>query len=123
MSSGLRDEQLRLFLEKYAHDRIRIELLDFWRRHPNARFAVGAISCALDCRRLETRRALVELVENGVVDTVFQNGLTLYFLTPDEARRRLVLEVATIDWEKWRALISFSERRITARDQIAAREG
>ena len=118
MSSGLREKEMRVFLEKYAHDRIRIELLDFWRRHPNARFAVGAISCALDCRRLETRRALSELVENGVVESVFQDGLPLYFLTLDETRRRLVLEVAAIDWEKWRALIGFAGRRNICREQF-----
>ena len=82
--------------EDRSHDRVRAGLLDFWRRHPNASFEAGAISCAFCCRGLPAGRALSELVHEGIVETEIRGGLTLYRLTSDNEKRRQVLELVDV---------------------------
>jgi len=92
-------EELLRFLEEYATDRLKTELLAFWGRHPKARFSRGAICCALDVARLDVDRALKQMVETGLVDLYTQNNKTpLYSLTGDEKICHMVLEVASLSW-------------------------
>lgn len=111
----LSEEQLSRFLEEFAGDRLKVELLAFWGRHPNARFTVGAISCALDCRKLDTDKALKDMVEVGLVDTYTHNDVLFFSLTMNEERRPPVLELASLGWDRWQVML----RRIERRDEVA----
>jgi hypothetical protein len=91
-------EELLGFLEQYATDRLKTELLAFWGRHPKAKFSRSAIRCALDFGKLDVDRALEQLVETGLVDVCANSKMPLYSLTANEERRRLVLELASLSW-------------------------
>ena len=104
-------EELYRFLEEHGNSRVKRELLDFWGRHPNAKFSRHAICFALDCGKLEANKALRALVDAGLVDNHTNNGLTLYSLTENEEKRRLVLELAALDWDQWDTLIKRVEQR------------
>jgi len=103
--SILSEEQMLRFLEEYAGDRLKMELLAFWGRHPNARFSRGAISCALDCKKLNIDRALKDMVEVGLVDIYNCNGVPFYSLTVNEERRRPVMELACLGWGQLQLMI------------------
>lgn len=103
--SMLTEEQLLRLLEECARDRLKIELLAFWGRHPNARFSRGAISCALDCKKLSVDRALKDMVETGLVDTHSCNGVPVYSLTANEERRRPVIELASLGWDQLQLMV------------------
>jgi len=107
----LTEENLYRFLEQHENNRVKRELLAFWGIHPNAKFGRRAICYALDCGKLEADRALRALVEAGLIDTHMNNGLTLYSLTRDEAKRRMVLELATLDWDQRQLMLKRIERR------------
>ena len=99
------EEQLLRFLEEYARDRLEMELLTFWGRHPNARFSRGAISCALDCKKLSVDRALKDMVGLGLVDTDNCNGVPFYSLTANEEKRRPVMELASLGWDQLHLMV------------------
>ena len=103
--NALTEKQLLRLLKQYASDRLKMELLAFWGRHPNAKFTRGAISCALDCKKLDMDRALKDLVERGLVDMHKHNGVTFYALTTNEERRRVALELAALGWDQRRLML------------------
>lgn len=78
------------------------ELLAFWNRHPNGKFPVSTISCALDYRKIKVKKALEELVKTGLIDAYIESGLTLYSLTKDENKRELVLQSLASDRNRQR---------------------
>jgi len=107
-------ESLYRFLEKYGNTREERELLAFWGMHPNARFTRYTICYGLDCSKQEANRALMALVEAGVIDTNSCNGLIFYSLTKNEEKRRPVVELAALGWDQWLAML----RRIEHRDRL-----
>ena len=96
----LSEEQLLQFLEKNAGDRLKMELLAFWGRHPSAKFTRGAISCALDCKRSAMDRALKDMVATGLVDACTHNGVPFYSLTTNEEKRLVALQLAALGWDQ-----------------------
>jgi DNA-binding transcriptional ArsR family regulator len=72
--------QLSRIYSGHGNDELKKELLAFWSRHPNGEFLASIISCALDYRKCEVKKALEELVKTGLIDTNPQSGFTLYKL-------------------------------------------
>jgi hypothetical protein len=93
-------------------------LLRFFVVHPNGRFNKLAILHALDedGTRPEVERDLAELVDDGVVKMMVENGACYYSLTCDEPTRHLVLNLAEFDWYQWQRLDHYyvADRRIPA---------
>ncbi len=98
-------EDLYRFLQEHGDSWVKREMLLFWGMHPNARFDRRAVHYALDYSRMETERALRTMVEEGLVDKNICNGVTLYSLTAEEERRRVVLELAALSWDQWSLML------------------
>ena len=81
------DEQSRYVLAGSTGDRLRMELLDFWSRHPGGRFTVDAISWALDSRKRDVGRALGAMVADGLVHIYYYDGAARYSLAASEEIR------------------------------------
>ena len=113
------EERLYRFLQEHGNNRVKRELLLFWGMHPQARFDRRAVCYALDCNRLEAEIALGAMVDEGLLDKDASNGVVLYLLTTNEARRRAVLELAALSWDQWQSLL----RRIGQRDRVASCPG
>ena len=62
--------------------------------HHSAKFSKPIIKYGLDCNKRELEIVLQAMVEAGLVETHFQNGVTLYSLTTNEEKRRTILEFA-----------------------------
>jgi len=107
----LAEESLSCFLEKHGGNRAKTELLAFWSRHPNAKFSRLVLSHALDQTKLDTDRALKDMVESGLVDTYTRNSVTLFSLTTNEEIRRPVLEMAALDWNQWQLVLKHVEQQ------------
>ena len=85
--SPLREEELLRFCGEYVADLLTMELLAFWGRHPNCRFTIDAITCAMDARRRNVERALNGLLAedlNNVGEGIRQ--LELLLQVPDQTR-------------------------------------
>jgi hypothetical protein len=98
-------------MEEHGDNRVKMGLLLFWGCHPNAKFASNAICYALDCTKLEMDRGLKALVEAGLVDTHILNGVTFYSLTSNDERRRPVLDLAALNWDRWRLMLNRLEQK------------
>jgi hypothetical protein len=84
-----------------------LELLRFFGAHPNTRFNRLAVIHVLseEGSKLEVERALVHLTDKGVVKSCIESNAHLYILTKDEAIRRLVLELARLEWSQWQLIL------------------
>jgi hypothetical protein len=94
------EENLYQFIRKYADKPLKMELLAFWGRHPNAKYSKLAIYHVEDCRKVDVCRALEDMVEAGLVNAHMHNGTLLYSLTTNEEKRRLVMKLATLGWDQ-----------------------
>ncbi|HEY48823.1 MAG TPA: hypothetical protein G4O13_02100 [Dehalococcoidia bacterium] len=104
-TSSLFNQELLQFCGEHARDRFSMELLAFWGRHPHGRFTVGAITCAMDAKRLSVERALRGLVAQGLVTASVQNDKTLYYLVDNEKIRQQIVELAELNWCGRRAMV------------------
>lgn len=107
----LSEEALLGFCREYASDAASMQLLAFWGEHPRATFAMSAVAGALGCGRLQASRALAGFVELGLVEMCMENGSTCCRLTMDEGRRRPVLGIAAMGWDRWMAATRRAEGR------------
>ena len=71
---------------------IKSELYLFWSRYPNAKFGRSAIRIDMSCSMMEMDRVIKDMVRDGLLETYIQNGMTLYALTTNEEKRRIILE-------------------------------
>jgi hypothetical protein len=94
------------FLQKYGDSWVKRELLLFWIMHPNTRFSRKAIGYSLTSNNLDVEGSLKIMVEEGLIDESVSNGVTLYSLTLNEERRRLILELANLGWNRWQYMLS-----------------
>lgn len=110
--TGPTQEELDRFLEEHGNNQVKRGLLEFWGRHYDAKFSRRVICYALDCSKLEAEGALRAMVEEGLLDKHITNGVTLYSLTRNEEKRRLVLELAVLGWDQWNIMIKRIEQEL-----------
>ena len=67
----------------------------FWGMHSKGRFDERTICYALDHELLDVDRELQVLVDAGIVEKEVENGVGLYWLTMNEAKRRSIVEWAS----------------------------
>lgn len=111
MQPAINQQDLLSLLEKYGSNRAERELLIFWSRHPNARFARPAIIYAFDYNRSELERALRAQIEAKLVDVISEHGQTYYSLTVNEAKRQPVLALSALHWGQWQLMLDSLERK------------
>jgi hypothetical protein len=109
---SLTEESLYRFLEEHGNSRVKRQLLLFWGMHPNAKFSLLALRCAVDCSRPDMKMALRSMIEEGLLDTHIYNDVSLYSLTRNEERRRPVLELAALGWDRWLPMRKRIEQKI-----------
>jgi hypothetical protein len=109
------EESLYQFLKEHGNNWVKRELLLFWGMHPNTKYDRNVICYALDCSKLDAESALSYMVEEGLLDNRISNGVTLYSLTTNEDRRRPLLALAILGWDRWRLLL----RRMEEGNRVA----
>lgn len=99
------DNKLFDFIKGFGDDLCSLELLLFFGRHPNARFNRTAVLRVLTARRFDTALALKNLIDQRLVITHFENGITLYGLTKEEPAYSMVTGLKNIDLLQWQSLV------------------
>ncbi|MDD5126742.1 MAG: hypothetical protein PHR43_01380 [Dehalococcoidales bacterium] len=94
-----RDELCR-FIKQNAETRLKRELLAFLGRHSCTRFAISAICHYLGCHRLDIEEVLTSLISAGLITRDNSSGTIFYSLTTSKEKRRMVIELAALDWEQ-----------------------
>jgi len=79
-------------LERSSKDPVKMGIMNFWARHRNDRYSLSVIYFALDFNHYRIKRALDELVEDGLLTTWNESGLCYYSLIHDERKRRILVD-------------------------------
>ena len=95
-------EELCQFVKRYVDDGHCLELLRFFGRYSHAQFSELAVLHALnlDYGKLYTKRALRQLVDEGMLGISINNNIPLYSLTKDESLGSLASDLAKLDWHQ-----------------------
>jgi hypothetical protein len=94
-------------MKKLVGNRCCLGLLRFFAAHPNGRFSKLAVVHAMDedDNRPRIENAIEQMIEEGIIKSSDENGITYYMLTKDEAMRKLVINVALFDWHDWQMVL------------------
>ncbi len=103
-TSSLFNEELLKFCGEHTRDRLSMEILAFWGRHPEGRFMVGTVARAMDAKRLDVMRVIRLLSAEGIIDTFIQDDVVTYRLADNERIRRQAMELAALNWYGRRAM-------------------
>jgi hypothetical protein len=114
----LAEEKLPCFLAKHGNNQARRGLLLFWSRYPSAKFNKPVIYSAVTYPKSDVEKALKDMVEEGIVVSSIQNKVTLYSLTPNEGKRRAIMELSTLDFERQQLLFRSIEQRESSAHSI-----
>ena len=98
---------LSQLMKKLISNRCCLALLRFFLAHPNGRFSRLAIVHAIDDNdsKLEVEKALMHLVDEGILMINIENDISFYLLTREEPVRRAILEMAEFDWRHWQLVL------------------
>ncbi len=99
------DEELLAFLRQHVADPLEMELLAFWGRHLEQRLPRDVVAYAIQCNKLDLEKALGSMTKAGLIQSHVENSTVLYCLSPDDALRRLALEVASLGWQRRRDIV------------------
>ncbi len=101
------EDKLCNFIKGFGDDLCSLELLLFFCRHPNVRFNRSAVTHALTSKQFDTGIALKKLIDQKLVITYLEHGITLYALTKEEPERSLSLELINIDQKHWQEFLEY----------------
>lgn len=94
-------------MKKFVSDRCCLELFRFFAAHPNSRFSKLAVLHAMDedDNRARIINAIEQMIEEGIIHSFDEKGITYFTLTKDEAMRKLVINIALFDWRDWQMVL------------------
>jgi Fe2+ or Zn2+ uptake regulation protein len=104
-------QDLISFLKENEFSGLRLRLLLFWVRHPQAKFSLDCIAHVLDITCHSLREILRELVAKGMVNEQYcTSGITHYSLNHDHELSMHVQHLAGMDWSAIKNLEGEIER-------------
>jgi hypothetical protein len=94
-------------MKKLISNRCCLALLRFFVAHPNGRFSKLAIIHAIDDSdsRLEIEKALIQMVDEGILNINIENDVSFYLLTREATVRQIILDMAEFDWRHWQLVL------------------
>jgi hypothetical protein len=98
-SNNIGIESIFSFLKENKYTGVKLKLLLFWGRHPQARFNLECIAHVLDTTNHHLDEILKEFIEKGVIKKQYCNdGIAHYSLNHDHALSAHITELAKLDW-------------------------
>jgi hypothetical protein len=96
-------------VKKLINNRCCLMLLRFFVVHPNGRFSKLAIVHAIDDNnsKTEVEKALMHMVDEGILMINIENDVSFYLLTREETVRQSILEMAEFDWRHWQLVLEY----------------
>ena len=81
--------------EQRGQSRLKRDMMYFWGMHSTGKFDQRTISYALDYELADVEKELQALVDAAIVEKEVENGVNLYWLTLNEAKRSCIVEWAS----------------------------
>jgi hypothetical protein len=104
-------QDLISFLRENEFSGLKLRLLLFWVRHPEAKFNLDCIAHVLDVTCHSLRETLREFVNEGMVNEQYcESGITHYSLNHEHSVNTHVRKLAEMDWSAIKCLEGEIER-------------
>ncbi len=104
-------EDLISFLKENEFTGLRLRLLLFWGRHPQAKFNLDGIAHVLDITCHHLRELMQELIDMGMVNEQYcTSGIAHYSLNYEHALSTHIQHLAELDWSAIKSLESEVEQ-------------
>jgi hypothetical protein len=96
-------------VKKLISNRCCLMLLRFFVAHPNGRFSKLAVVHAIDDSnsKTEVEKALMKMVDEGLLMINIENDVSFYLLTREEPMRQSIMEMAEFDWRHWQLVLDY----------------
>ena len=92
-------QDLLSFLKENEFTGLRLRLLLFWGRHPQAKFNLDCMAHVLDITRHHLRELMQELIDKGMVNEQYcTSGIAHYSLNYKNALSTHIQHLAELDW-------------------------
>lgn len=97
--SNIINAELFSFLKENEFTGLRLKLILFWSRHPQATFNLDSISNILDITHNNLHEPLKDLIEKGMINKHYCNsGIAHYSLNHDHKCSGHIEKLAGMDW-------------------------
>jgi hypothetical protein len=104
-------QDLVSFLRKNEFTGLKLRLLLFWGRHPQAKFNIDCIAHVLDVTRHHLREIMQGLISDGMINEQYcTSGIAHYSLNHDHSLSRHIEQLAELDWSAIKNLEGEIER-------------
>jgi hypothetical protein len=108
-------EDLISFLRDNEFTGIKLRLLLFWGRHPQAKFNIDCVAHVLDITRHHLREIMSELIDQGLINEQYcTSGIAHYSLNHEHSLSQHVQDLAQLDWSSIKNLEGELEREAVA---------
>ena len=98
-------QDLISFLKENEFTGLRLRLLLFWGRHPQAKFNLDCMAHVLDITRHHLRELMKELIDRGMVNEQYcTSGIAHYSLNYEHALSAHIQHLAELDWSAIKSL-------------------
>jgi hypothetical protein len=96
-------------VKKLINNHCSLALLRFFVAHPNGRFSKLAIVHAIDdnSSKPEVEKALMQMVDEGLLMLNIENEMSFYLLTREESVRQSIMQMAEFDWRHWQLVLDY----------------
>ncbi|MGD0856408.1 MAG: hypothetical protein ABSA18_11455 [Dehalococcoidia bacterium] len=92
-------QDLISFLKENEFTGLRLRLLLFWGRHPQAKFNLDCMAHVLDITCHHLRELMQELIDKGIVNEQYcTSGIAHYSLNYEHALSMQIQQLAELDW-------------------------
>jgi hypothetical protein len=93
------DDGMISFLRNNEFTGLKLKLLLFWTRHPQARFNLDCIASVLNITCHHLRKILTELIDKGMINEEYcQNGITHYSVNHEHEISSCISALSHLDW-------------------------
>lgn len=112
-------DDLLSFLETCGDTPEKLQVLLFLSKHPKTRCTLECLYCGVESRRWDVRRAVRELVHQGVIEELSEDETIFYGLTHNSDKRSSVENLGQLSWDQVRF---WNEYRVVelAQDQVSS---
>lgn len=111
MNENILCEELASFLKTNEFTGLKLRLLLFWGRHPQAKFNIDSIAHVLDITRLYLQEVMQELITIGIIKEQYcVYGIAHYSLNHEHSFSQQVKQLASLDWSAIKSLEERVER-------------
>lgn len=104
-------DEIFSFIKKHEFVGLKLQLLIFWGKHPEASFNLDGIAHVMEITRNHLMELLKELIDKGIINEQYcSSGIAHYSLNHDHEYSGHIKRLAQMDWSEINSIEGELER-------------